>query len=94
MTTYINKVSFIVIYLPLTLTVDSGIILIVLPTSAVVLFSVGYTRYSMSNGLQIVRVSCTKIVPVQKRTTVLATHALMTSIDALDAPVAWTLAKT
>lgn len=71
-----------------------GMVLVVLSRGILALFYIGYTLYSMCNSLRIVRVSLlSKIVPPEERTTVLATHALMTPVGALVGPTIWIIAQ-
>lgn len=71
-----------------------GMFIIILSRGVVVLFYIGYTLYSTCNSLKFVRVSLlSKIVPVQERTTVLASHALMTPFGGFIGPVIWILAQ-
>ncbi|KAI0566451.1 Major Facilitator [Gracilaria domingensis] len=67
-----------------------GIGLVLAVRSTVLVFFIGYALYSCSNSMRIIRLSIlSQIVPENKRTTVLATHALMTPIGALMGPITW-----
>lgn len=69
-----------------------GLLIITLARSNLFLFFVGYSMYAVSNSLRIIRVSIlSKVIPPQERTTVLATHALMTPVGALMGPLLWIL---
>ncbi|CAN8062662.1 unnamed protein product [Agarophyton chilense] len=72
----------------LTAAIGMGLILVI--RSTLLVFFIGYGLYSASNSMRIIRLSMlSQIVPENKRTTVLATHALMTPIGALIGPIVW-----
>lgn len=69
-----------------------GLLIVVLSRNSLILFYIGYAMYASCNSLRTIRVSIlTKVVPEHERTTVLATHALMTPIGALIGPLLWIL---
>lgn len=66
----------------------TGMIISMLSFAVVLLYYLGFTLYSMPSTVKIVRsLFLSTIVAFQKRTTVLATHGLMTAIGALTGPV-------
>lgn len=72
-----------------------GLLVVIFSESSVIIFFIGYGIYSIVNSLRVVRVSIlSKVVPENERTTVLATHALMTPLGALMGPVVWIVAQT
>lgn len=67
-----------------------GIFVVAVARESVFIFFIGYALYASSNSIRVLRVALlTKIVPEHERTTVLATHALMTPIGALIGPLIW-----
>lgn len=72
-----------------------GLLVIIFSKSSAVIFLIGYAMYSTANSLRIVRISIlSKVVPEDERTTILATHSLMTPLGALMGPVVWIVAQT
>eukprot|EP00177_Eucheuma_denticulatum_P001658 GFKZ01002985.1.p1 GENE.GFKZ01002985.1~~GFKZ01002985.1.p1 ORF type:complete len:589 (-),score=63.27 GFKZ01002985.1:540-2210(-) len=72
-----------------------GLLIVILSHRSLVVFLLGYALYAICNSLRIIRVAVlSKVVPVHERTTVLATHALMTPIGACAGPLVWILAQT
>lgn len=72
------------------LTAALGLVIVLVSRSSLFLFFVGYGLYSVANSLRVIRISIlSKVVPENERTTVLATHALMTPIGALMGPLVW-----
>lgn len=72
-----------------------GIALFLLARHSLILFMIGYGLYASCNSFRVVRVSLlSKVVPPKDRTTVLATHALMTPLGALAGPLLWISAQT
>lgn len=68
----------------------AGICTVIFSRNSAILFFLGYGLYASCNSLRVIRVSIlTKVVPEHERTTVLATHALMTPIGALLGPLVW-----
>ncbi|PXF41815.1 hypothetical protein BWQ96_08463 [Gracilariopsis chorda] len=67
-----------------------GMLLVFSMRSALWVFFLGYGLYSASLSMRIIRISIlSQIVPEDKRTTVLATHSLMTPVGALVGPLGW-----
>lgn len=67
-----------------------GMLLIFSMRSVLWVFFSGYGLYSASNSMRIIRISIlSQIVAEDKRTTVLATHSLMTPVGALLGPLGW-----
>lgn len=72
-----------------------GMLIVILSRESILFFFIGYAMYSCCNSLRVIRVSLlTKVVPENERTTVLATHALMTPIGALMGPLLWIAIQT
>lgn len=71
-----------------------GLILVVVVRGSLHFFLLGYALYASSNSFRVVRASLlSKVVAPAKRTTVLATHALMTPLGALLGPLIWIFAQ-
>lgn len=71
-----------------------GLLLVVLTRGSLHLFLLGYALYASSNSFRVVRLSLlSKVVAPAKRTTALATHALMTPLGALLGPLIWIAAQ-
>lgn len=72
-----------------------GTLIFMFSNDSLFAFLVGYALYAISNSLRVIRVSIlTKVVPEEERTTVLATHALMTPIGATIGPMVWIAMQT
>lgn len=72
-----------------------GILIFAVARDNLWMFFFGYGLYAASNSLRVIRVAIlSKVVPLKQRTTVLATHALMTPLGALVGPMLWIFFST
>lgn len=72
-----------------------GLFCLVMARKSLLLFMIGFGLYTSNNSFRVVRVSLlSKVVAPEHRTTVLATHALMTPLGAMAGPLIWIAAQT
>lgn len=72
-----------------------GLVVMALARGSLFIFLAAYAVYASSNSLRVVRVALlSKVVSPETRTSVLATHALMTPIGALIGPLIWIVCQT